>query len=385
MEYDDKIAHLNEEKRRLERCSLRSSVSSNLRYLYDYVSLNGLYDTLDEKFNFEFYVSPNGLKTYNKQEKSNRYNDIVFNKEYMHDGHDMHEVFSRFSNFFKDANFYDFSNPGYVQLSSRERQEIIYSYLDYLIPNGSKLFKDLRERFSCLIGAELPDSIFGETYVFYTKPENSTIFIDQCLKYTDINYMLVIIHEIIHYYTAILVKDYGNANRLGLIYSNLGEVLSVYSEFSFLEWLKKNRIHTKNAEFTYNFNLAIYYVFMERFRYYYFCLKNKRDVKIENNGVIMIPHNDLNFDSYYSLEVLKTEKGFDSSGIKYVIAFLKAFDLLDMEVNGEDMNRVFKDFLANITDKKQETRILFNEKNDDAIRKYIKDNVEECKRLYKFK
>ena len=76
---------------------------------------------------FEFYISSNGTKTYNKQEKSNRYNDIVFNKEYMHDGHDMYEVFSRISNFFKDANFYDFSNPGYVQLSSRERQEIIYS------------------------------------------------------------------------------------------------------------------------------------------------------------------------------------------------------------------------------------------------------------------
>lgn len=384
MEYDDKIAQIRKEKRGLERCSLRASASGNLRYLFDYMVLKKIFDVFEEDFSFEYYINLNALSVFDRQGKNNRYNDIVFDKEYIHNGIDMHEVFTRFSNLFKDSDYYFFRNPGTVRINSDERKEIICSYLDYLIPNGSSLYLNLRERFSCLTGVELEDDNLGMTCFLYTRPEASTIFLDSCIINNTINYMLILIHEIMHYYSGIIVNDYGNKNRKALVYGKLAEVLSVYSEFSFVDWLKKNRIFPNGAEFTDNYNLSKYYMFIERFRYYYYCLKNNAKVSIEDD-VIKIPENDLKFDSFVSNESLGLNDGIEKDIFQYIIGFLKSFDLLEIEASGEKMDKVFKDFISNITDEKQETSIILNEKNDEAIRKRIKENTEACKRIYRYK
>ena len=385
MEYEDKIANLNKEKRRLERCSFRSSATENFKYLQDYIALKDVFDLLGEKFKFEYRISNNTEKNFDRKKKNNKYDDVVFNKEFMHNGIDMYEVFTRYRNLFEDAGFYDYNNPGYLCLSNNERLEIVYSYLDYLLPNGSNLFKELRDNFSCLIGDDLNLPGLGASYPIFNKPDESTIFISEHLRGKDIFYMLVLIHEIIHYYSTKILYDYGNSNSIAYMYGKLCEVLSVYTEFSFLEWLKKNKIHTKSVAFANNYNLSLYYVFIERFRCYYYCLKNNEEIRIEGNDKIIFPEKELNFDTKLSDKRLKLNNGLRTSVFNNVVAFLKTFDLLEMEASGENMDRVFKDFLASVTDKKQETSILLNEKNDDAIRKFIKDNEEECKRLYRYK
>ena len=120
------------------------------------------------------------------------------------------------------------------------------------------------------------------------------------------------------------------------------------------------------------------------YQYYYYCLKNNAKVSIEDD-VIKIPENDLKFDSFASNKSLGLNDGIEKVIFQYIIGFLKSFDLLEIEASGEKMDKVFKDFIANITDKKQETSIILNEKNDDAIRKRIKENTEACKRIYKYK
>ena len=385
MDYNDKLAQMKKEKLRLERCSLRGSVSENLRYLYDYSLLMEAFKVLEEDFKDEYYVKKKTSENYEKQVKNNRYNDIVFNKEYMHQGNDMYEVLTRCSNLFKNNDFYSFRNKSAINIKKSERNEIICSYLDYLIPNGSSLYLKLLEKFSCLTGVNLPGENLANTFCLYSKPEDSIILIDSYLKGYDIYYMLLIIHEIMHYYSGIIVADYGNANLNSIIFGNLPEVLSVYSEFSFMDWLKKNRIYANNVEFINNYVLSNNYIFIERIRYYYFCLKNNVKVSIDNDRIINIPKNDLNFDSYYSSDFLGLNDGIDIVDFRYILAFLKTFDLLELEASGENMDRVIRDFIANIRDKTQETRIILNEKNDEAIGRHIRENTEACKRLYRYK
>ena len=389
-----KLDQLDKFKLELERKSLRSGATNGRNNYNDYSGIRNIYEGLGIIFKPGFYYSE-------EWDKIKVFKDSFDFEQYIDENsEDVIDALINIVNIFRDCDYLWFKNEGDLKLPRKDTQDIICSYLEDVFPGSSNEYRRMIDNFD-FMAFDLDKRICGETNYFRTSTKHDTIFINTDLKYKKISYMCTMIHEFMHKYVKDLSLKYGKNAFNGLTEGNLVEAATLYSEFSFHDYLLRNHIYPRETSLSLNNVLGIYLQSILRMKNYLLARdEDKEGFEMDPENYERIVNEEKDAEGYMIyilnelyLQTIVPEFNIDNNSFEmisnedflYPIGFIKAFDFMAKEQSGENMIRVMNEFVSSLSDLSQERDLLYDETNHELMKRFIQENTESVKKLYKMK
>lgn len=352
------ISRLHSDIEELSKRYLTASKSIKRRIINDFEYADSLAERLDIKLQIPNYkVSYKDFGLY-----MNQVDECLMDFEGMADV---------IIGMFKEMDFYSFYQISHEYMSKHDQELLMSEFLDYFLKDLFSIYQSLIKDDRVIIGdlgSNLGESFFLNqinSHYIVLSPNNKSGYI----------MLETIIHELCHIYSAIFMKNYRYSGQYNLDNGFFGETISLYSELSLYEFLKKKCAIGVGGDL--QRNLVDYYILTYFKTIKYLCEMAKRvDTSFRSNNVEywvdgnnrLIVDNDTGMYSYPE---------FYSNGslldVRYALSTIEAFNLLERERNGENPKKIINEFLISCQNDSQLDDFLDSYIDLDFMFNTIKD------------
>lgn len=190
------------------------------------------------------------------------------------------EIFKKTVNTFIDIKypFYKDYYREYKKIPDKEFQDIIFSFLNSYDPKLLKHFKVMLDEGS-VFGADL-DDCQGFTYPFETLNKSLVFYSDY---ENSVGTSAIVAHEYGHCYEMKNFYNTGAKNYFDKVFKTpYYEISSKFFEYAFLNYLKENKIYTKDT----NMRLSIYYMDLLINSFNIELLSKMKQIEINEYGIV---------------------------------------------------------------------------------------------------
>lgn len=357
---------LSKESELLTRMYNASSKSMKKRIEYDFDYLKDIAETLDTKI----YVPNYDLKI----------DDSIFMRQVEYYIDDLEYLAEIIINLFKYIDFYYYERLSYIDFSKKDLEDLLSEFLEYFSKDLFNIYKELlsdgRIDFSVLNQAS-GESFFlnhiDSYYMIFNPKVKSKLFL-----------LETIIHELCHIYSNRFLKNYRYNATKNIQEGFFGETVSLYSEMSLYEFLKRKNINNDGLNFNRN---CVDYLILHYFKTINYIAKVsvRDDIELFTDNVIYraVGNNSLDIEEAGSIYEY-TDRFYNGylQDFRYAVSTIDAFSLLQREESGEDVGRMINSYLISFQNDRMMDEFLEREHDVGYMFSKIKDRNMESRKKY---
>ncbi len=259
---------------------------------------------------------------------------------------------------YKGIDFYCYFDSGYAHLSSKDKVDILYSFLDEFLPELLKMYKDLYEK-GHIFGSNLGTAL-GESFIM---PSIDSYYI--ALNHNqenDIYNLETIIHELLHIYASHFLRNYDWKKTQRLLNGLSAETVPLYGELAFFDYLVRNNIAKESAYFHRNYldyNTLYFFQIIKFFCHY--ARQNPDDFNFNSGISYEFTGKKVNIQGEGMFSLTFDEvKNSELVNFAYGIGGIEAYNLYHLEKMGVPPKKIIDTFLLNQGDDDHLTKDIIN-------------------------
>lgn len=320
---------ITKESELLTRLYNASSKSIKKRIEYDFDFLKDIAETLDAKIYVPNYDIKIDSSTFMRQ------------VEYYVD--DLEYLAEVIIELFKNIDFYYYKRLSHLDLSKKDIEELLREFLEYFSPDMLSIYKELIE--DGRIDFSILDQASGESF-FLNHIDSYYMIFNPKVK-SRLFLLETIIHELCHIYSNRFLKNYRYSATKNLQEGFFGETISLYSEMSLYEFLKRKNINSDALDFNRN---CVDYLILHYFKTINYIAKvsMRDDIELFTDNVTYRAEGNNRLDIEEEGSIYAYGESFYNGYLqdfRYGPSVLEAFSLLQREENGEDVRRMINSYL----------------------------------------
>ena len=264
---------------------------------------------------------------------------------------------------YKQSEFCYYGRDLYAKLSTDDYIDLLSEFLNYFNRDMAIIYNDIYDNNRLL--AFQDEGIYGISYLL-PNIDKYYIGIDDVNTKSDITIMETIVHELAHVYTAKFLSNYQYKGMNNLLDGLFTEVISLYSELSFYNFLLHKWEFRDSALYHRNSTDAELLSEYKGMRYLVKALiaqEQGQNVSVQTDGFKVWVEGEFDYDPDKDVPFYrnyKTIKEGTLSSILYSAGIVKAYELYERELSGEKPRDIINEYLISLQGDNLEDEFLSN-------------------------